>query len=364
MDNQSFLTLRVQELRYAIAVTQVLEIIKLPELMPVANMPDDIIGILNYRGLALPVMQLSRRLGKTQDHCSVSDSLIVVEWQEFKVGIVVQVVEEVQTIETRSIATGFSLGREANINAAFLSGIATIDDEMVMLLNAEALIRQSDELPSETLPTADPCFEEEVAEQQSPQNLEEGSSEVTGKSFFERYCPSATSEERSLFRQRAEALRSAQDDLAERQLSSVAVMRLGEDYFGFDLAAVREFIQVSSVTPLPCCPRHILGNMNLRGEVMTLVDIRSALRVTGAAAAELEKAIVVDVDDIVAGITVDQVCDIVQFSSDEISAVPMAATSSRENYFTGIATYDEKKVGILDFSKLIQAENLVVDEVA
>lgn len=366
MDNQSFLTLRVEELRYAIAVTEVLEIIKLPELMPVANMPDDIIGILNYRGLALPVMQLSRRLGKTQDHCSISDSLIVVEWQDFKVGIVVHRVEEVQTIEANAIARGFSLGRETDINAAFLSGIATIDDEMVMILNPEALIRQSDELsddalaPEAALPKGDASDTDGLTSEMSREQQDE----VTGKSFFERYCAWATPEDRALFRQRAEALRSVQGGSEDLQLSSVAVMRLGEDYFGLDLAAVREFIQVSSVTPVPCCPSHILGNMNLRGEVMTLVDIRSALRVSSEGAPDLEKAIVVDVDDIVAGITVDQVCDIVQFSSDEISAVPVATTFSHESYFTGIASYQEKKVGILDFSKLIQAEKFIVNELA
>ncbi len=324
MDNQSFLTLRVQDLRYAIATTQVLEIIKLPELMPVANMPDDIIGILNYRGLALPVMQLSRRLGKTQDQCSLSDSLIVVEWQDFKVGIVVHTVEEVQEIESQDIATGFSLGRESDINVAFLSGVATLDDEMVMLLNPEALIRKPDALAELT--------DEAKAEDLALGGIEQSAAELTGTSFLERYCPWATEEERAVFRQRAEALRPVQGSSEEQAFSAVAVMRLGEDYFGLDLNSVREFIQVSGVTPLPCCPQHILGNMNLRGEVMTLVDIRSALRVAGEAIAEPEKAIVVDVDDIVAGITVDQVCDIVQFDRDEIASVPVATTSNEENY--------------------------------
>lgn len=366
MDNQSFLTLRVQELRYAIAVSQVLEILKLPELMPVAKMPDDIIGILNYRGFALPVMQLSRRLGTQQEQCSLSDSLIVVEWQDFKVGLVVQRVEEVQALEANAIARGFSLGREADINAAFLSGIATIDDEMLMILNPEALICQADELPQDAsaLEPLDFDGHGSLGEGLSVAGEDEPQSETTGKSFFERYCAGATSEERVIFRQRAQALRPLPGSTEDQQFSAVAVMRLGEDYFGLNLAAVREFIQVSNVTPVPCCPAHILGNMNLRGEVMTLVDIRSALRVSAEVSQELEKAIVVDVDDIVAGITVDQVCDIVQFSSDDISAVPAAATSTRENYFTGIASYQEKKVGIIDFSKLIQSERLVVDEAA
>jgi len=378
MDNPSFLLLRVQELHYAIAATQVLEIIKLPELMPVANMPDDIIGLLNYRGLALPVMHLSRRLGQAQEQCSIKDTLVVLEWEAFKVGLVVQTVEDIRVIESNAIATGFSLGRDADINAAFLSGIATVDDEMVMILNPEALIRQPDERASDALASeatlSAALSEGQLSEGQLSEDqvfdgdgsLLEAAGErldaVTGKSFFDRYCAGATPEERSLFRQRAEALRPVRKGMEHQQLSAVAVMRLGEDYFGLDLAAVREFIQVANVTPVPCCPSHILGNMNLRGEVMTLVDIRSALSLDNAAAPKPEKAIVVDVDDIVAGITVDQVCDIVQFSNDDISAVPAAANLSGENYFTGIASYQKKQVGIIDFSRLIQAESLVVNE--
>lgn len=352
MNQKPYLIFRVQDLRYAIEATQIREILKLPELTPVANMPTDVIGILNYRGQVLPVIHLACRLGQAYPECGLSDSLIVLDWQGLQVGVVVNTVEEVKEIEVNAIELGFSLGRDTNINSSFLAGVATVDDEMIMLLTTEALIRQADEVTQIVSDQHDvPEFETDSIDQA-----------ISLKGFFERYCPHSTQAHREVFHQRAIALKQSLDSLEESAFSSLAVMRLGEHYFGIDLKAVKEFIQISGITPIPCCPKHIVGNMNLRGDVMTLIDIRSTLDVATDSEINLEKAIVIDVDDIVAGITVDQVCDIVNLFPESISPVPAAATSSRQDYFSGIASYQGNMLGILNFPKLVEAEKLVVNE--
>ncbi len=380
MDNQSFLIFKVQDLRYAIAARQVREVLKLPALMPATNMPADVIGILNYRGQVLPVMHLAQRFGHMAPNCRVSDSLIVVESQGLTVGMVVQGVEDVSAIETSAIQLGFSLERDMPVKDVFLAGIATVDEQMIMLLNPETLIREADAIA-------------QVTAEQSPEDGELSSDssavarQTTGHQpvdFFERYCPTMTSGDREILRQRTAVLHETLDDDEDSNLRSIAVMRLGEEYFGLDLDTVREFIQVSNVTPVPCCPSHIIGNMNLRGEVMTLIDIRSALNVSSADTfspetadaaldapsessqseqqTEQQKAIVVDVDGVVAGIPVDRLLDIVYVSPDSIAPVPVATTSARQDYFSGIATHEEMMLSILDFPKLLATENLVVNE--
>ncbi|NJN29514.1 MAG: purine-binding chemotaxis protein CheW [Synechococcales cyanobacterium RM1_1_8] len=189
----------------------------------------------------------------------------------------------------------------------------------------------------------------------------EGEKEIGLKSFFERYCPNASAAELAIFRQRAAMLQAPLETFQEEASNSLAVIRLGGEYFGIRLEVVREFIQISAMTPVPCCPSHILGNLNLRGEIMTVMGIHDYLNVASPQRAA-EKAIVIEVNGIVAGVAADQVCDIVQLSQQQISPVPAATTSSRKSYFSGIAPYGENVLGILDFSKLIQAERLVVNE--
>ena len=60
-------------------------------------------------------------------------------------------------------------------------------------------------------------------------------------------------------------------------LLGLAVVELGDELFGVELAAVQEFCEIVQLTPIPCCPPHILGAISLRGDLVTLIDPRAAL---------------------------------------------------------------------------------------
>src|SRR6185436_21126644 len=88
----------------------------------------------------------------------------------------------------------------------------------------------------------------------------------------------ATAEERAILRERALGLMPAGESQDRFHLMPLAVVSLNGEYFAVDLNLVREFGTIHHVTPVPCCPPHIVGQMNLRGDILTLVDIRGALR--------------------------------------------------------------------------------------
>ena len=95
-------------------------------------------------------------------------------------------------------------------------------------------------------------------------------------SFYDLYCPNATPGERSIFRQRADNLRQPLESLnVTSKLMTLAVIGFGNKYFGLDLELVQAFTDITDFTPIPCCPNYIVGNMNLRGEIVTLVDMMS-----------------------------------------------------------------------------------------
>ncbi len=360
-NNQSYLMFRHADSLYGIEAPRVREIFQLPELTLVADAPKDIIGSLNWRGKLLPIMHLDLRLGQPLQSCRLSDSIIVLDWQGIQVGLVVNQVLDVQVIAAVDQEDSPDYGREQQINTAFVAGLAKVDSDVVVLLNPETLIRQADDVAtliweSELAPEHDSSEEDRSPEAEWQALV---TAEQIGSDFYERYCANTSAEERIIFRQRAEELRPPLEGSENTtDLLSLAVIGLGEDYFALELGMVREFINVPPVTTIPCCPPHIMGNINLRGEVMTLVDIRTVI--DQPATPTTAKAVVVEVNDIVATIPVDEVFDVMYLAQTEMSEVPLA--SGQQGYFQGSTTYQDKHLRVLDLPTLFSRGELIVNQ--
>ncbi|MBE9066003.1 chemotaxis protein CheW [Leptolyngbya cf. ectocarpi LEGE 11479] len=386
METLAYLIFELDDLQYGIETTHVREIFQLPELTPIADTPDDMIGILNLRGKILPVMHLAKRLGQDHLSCQLTDSIIVVEWQGLRVGMVVNRVHDVQSLPIAGIEPASSYECRDYGHTAFAAGVAKMDDWLVMLLNPETLIRQPDkvalmawEAKLNNLDNAPDSYLDSYLDNHSDFNHADqdiASQDVTAypneqifeaqqtsvlTNFFSLYCPQATPADRQIFYQRAIVLRQSLEESDISQLIPLAVIQLGEDYFGINLQQVREFINIRRIRPIPCCPPHVMGNMNLRGDVMTLVDIRPALNLPQSLDASA-KAVVIDVDDIVASIAVDQVLDMVYLPSSDIS--PMPTARRRQTFFQGVTRYYQKTLSILDLSKILSHGGLIVDQAA
>ena len=374
METQVYLLFELNDLQYGIEITQVREIFELPELPPLADAPGDIIGILNFRGTVLPIMHLAKRLGQDCPPCQLSDSIVVVDWQGLQVGMVVNKVHDVQSFPSLSIESVPTYELRKHSHTAFAKGIAKANDSLITLLNPETLIRQTDEVTMMTwearLNSLDddvaPISEETVftdATAYPREQIFEVSSGLSLTSFFSLYCPQATPTEKKVFRQRAMGLKQSLETSDLTSLKALAVIELGKEYFGIELQQVREFINTRQIRPVPGCPTHILGNMNLRGEVMTLIDIRKALNLPGSDN-KATKAVIVEAENIVAGITVDQVLDVVYLPPSDISSMPAAMSKRCQAFFQGATHYYQNTLSILDLSKLLAQGGLIVDQAA
>ncbi|NJK27400.1 MAG: purine-binding chemotaxis protein CheW [Coleofasciculaceae cyanobacterium SM2_3_26] len=335
---------------YGTEATYVREIFLLPELTPLPAAPRDIVGVVNLRGTILPVMDINLRFGYKPCPYSIHDSVVVLEDRGFQVGIIVQRVWDMQTIAAADISDELSYGRDIAPHAhQFSSGVGTAGDRLVLLLNCDNLIHYSERL--------EPSWQEHSTPDLEALDEEEP---LLDRRLF---CPEATAREREVFQQRAAVL--MQSMLAEEfaGLMPLAVVELNQEYFGLDLAIVREFADVRQVTPIPCCPPHVIGNMNLRGEIVTLFDIRSILHLPAVASATTGKALIVQVGEIIAGIHVDAVRDVTHLHPGSLAPIPAGVHSARDEYLRGTAPYDDRVMTILDLSKILTKGDLVVNRV-
>lgn len=361
MNDRNYLIFNLRDVRYGIDASIVKEIFLLPELIPIAEAPVDIVGILDLRGTIIPVMHLDLRLGNPMQECKIGDSVIVLAWEEVQIGVVVNNVKEVQTIDSSSIDKEIDYGRKPNINPAFIAGVTQVDEEVVVLLNHQALIREPDAVRELITDTSESSAPEET------EVLDTNNDRETIKiisNFYDLCCPNATPEEKAIFRQRAKNLKQATTEAIADFTGHkpVAVIGLGGEYFGIDLESVREFINVRNFTPIPCCPPHIIGNMNLRGEILTLVDIRGTLNLAISPIKTGTRAVVINVDDIIAGLPVDEVLDVMYLNPLKIASVPIAADSGSSAYLKGTASYADKMMSVIDLSRLLNKGGLIVDE--
>ena len=372
MQTQQYLTFRLHDLQYGIEAALVQEMLPLPELTPITEAATDIIGVLNLRGQIAPIMHLDLLREHPVKSCHLSDYVIVMQWEGLQFGIVAHQVNEVLELDKAVIAIESPEELISDINAAFISGFAKVDFGNIVLLDPKTLIGKLDAI----LPliwdaqmqldvVASPPISD-VEHQPEKEVLQQDDELLTSKilsSFYDLYCPNATTEERAIFRQRADNLRqSIEISKVTNELMPLAVIGLGHEYFGLDLELVHEFTDISNLTPIPCCPNHIVGNMNLRGEIITLVDIRNVLNLPAVPVSVGSKVVVVQVDDIVAGLPVDQVLEMVDLNSADMTPLTGILSDLSEQYLRGTAFFQEKMLRVLDLPKLLTQGGLAVNE--
>ena len=363
METKPYLIFKQNGLLCGVEVGCVREIFFLPELTTIAEAPEDIVGAIDLRGSILPVMDLNLRFGYVWQEYSVTDSAIVIEWQEIRLGIIVDQVNEVKQIPADAITPQLSYGRDKpDAPNHFLAGFARCETDMIMLLDLDRLIRYSPDKTEAQIPVSAAVIQVEAKNLQleiEPKLLAEDA-KILGKPHV--FCPNATVEEKAIFRERAQNLRQQGDRENPAAINmSLAVVALNDEYFGINLDVVREFTDIRQVTPVPCTPDRIIGNMNLRGEILTLVDIRNVLNMS-ADTKSLSKAIVVEIEDLVAGIVVDEILDIIHLNLSELATIPAALNSVNREYLRGTAFYEEKIIAVLNLQKLLIKGGIVVDE--
>lgn len=340
MGIKPYLIFRLHDTRYAIAAAEAREIFLLPELTTVAEAPPDVVGLLNLHSQFVLVMHLDLRFGRQCDRCHLSDSVIVVESKGLAVGTIVHQVESVIDIDDRYIQDDLSYGRERDIDEAFVKGAIDLDDEIVLLLDVDKLVRHPNSLSA---------LAEDEERLPSPNN------------FYDRYFPDASPSNRKILHQRAVNLKAAVAETGAVEPIPIAIVSIHGSYFGLDLGAVREFVNIRRVTTIPCCPQHIIGNMNLRGEVLTLVDVSQPLNLKAIARQNLNKAVVVEVDGIIAGIAVEEVFDVVDFRPEAIQPVPAATNDRTAAYLKGMTNYQSHLLSVVDLPHLLATGAMTVE---
>ena len=123
---------------YGFSILNVQEIKGLTDITRVPFAPEFVKGVINLRGSVLPVIDLTRRLGLEDTPYTPNTRIVIVKFDEVSVGMLVDAVTEVRTIDSDDIDASRAVTTEAN--GKFVSGIGKVDSRLIILLNISEVI--------------------------------------------------------------------------------------------------------------------------------------------------------------------------------------------------------------------------------
>ncbi|MES9929486.1 MAG: chemotaxis protein CheW, partial [Candidatus Thiodiazotropha sp. 6PDIVS] len=113
---------------------------------------------------------------------------------------------------------------------------------------------------------------------------------------------------------------------------------LMDEVYGINVMKVQEVLRVTEIAPVPGAPSYVLGIVNLRGNVVTVIDTRKRFGLPSVEVNDASRIIVIESDKQVVGILVDAVAEVVELSEDEIDVAPNVGTEESSRYIQGVAT--------------------------
>jgi purine-binding chemotaxis protein CheW len=139
---------------------------------------------------------------------------------------------------------------------------------------------------------------------------------------------------------------------------------LGDEIFAMDIRAVREIIQYATMTAVPLMPEFIRGVINLRGQVVPVIDLQSRL---GRAVTKVGKKTCIiifdasrDGEKIELGLMVDAVSEVIEISDSHIEAAPQFGASIRRDFIRGMGKVDGVFIVILEPERALDIEDMAL----
>ena len=152
-------------------------------------------------------------------------------------------------------------------------------------------------------------------------------------------------------------------DQANRAISQWVTFFLEKEKYGIQVMQVQEVLRVSDIAPVPGAPDYVLGIINLRGNVVTVIDSRKRFHLPEKEPDDSTRIVIIEAEnEQVVGILVDSVAEVAELSASEIETAPNVGNEDSARYIQGVCNKDDELLILLDVEKLLTDEEW--DEVA
>jgi purine-binding chemotaxis protein CheW len=137
----------------------------------------------------------------------------------------------------------------------------------------------------------------------------------------------------------------------------LASFYVGEALCGMDILKVQEINKLIEMTRVPQAPEYVLGILNLRGEIVTIIDLGKKLGLKSTELNHKTRNIIVNSNGEHIGLMVEQISDVIQVEWEKVEPPPANIGDVQGKYFTGVFKTEDRLIGILDVEKVLKEES-------
>lgn len=140
------------------------------------------------------------------------------------------------------------------------------------------------------------------------------------------------------------------------QVTQWVTFNLDNETYGITVMQVQEVLPMTEIAPVPGAPPFVMGIINLRGNVVTVIDTRMRFGLTPREPDAGSRVVVIEANDQIAGILVDSVNEVVEVSEAEVDTAPNVGNEESARYIYGVVSRQDSLYILVDVNKLLTKE--------
>lgn len=144
-----------------------------------------------------------------------------------------------------------------------------------------------------------------------------------------------------------------QTEAANDEVLQYVTFRLAEETYGINVMMVQEVLRYTEIAPVPGAPDYVLGIINLRGNVVTVIDTRLRFGLDPSEVTDATRIMIIEADQQVVGIMVDSVAEVVYLKQSEIETAPNVGNEETAKFIQGVCNKNNELLILVELNKLM-----------
>ncbi|MBI9060303.1 MAG: chemotaxis protein CheW [Labilibaculum sp.] len=146
------------------------------------------------------------------------------------------------------------------------------------------------------------------------------------------------------------------ENTSDDEVFQRVTFQLENETYGINVMQVQEILRYSEIAAVPGAPDYVLGIINLRGNVVTVIDTRARFGLMPSGITDNSRIVIIEAEKQVIGILVDSVAEVVYLKKSEIEAAPHVGTEESSQFIQGVTNRDDGLLILVDLNKLLSDE--------
>lgn len=149
---------------------------------------------------------------------------------------------------------------------------------------------------------------------------------------------------------------TSQSQSAEDPILQYVTFQLDHETYGINVMQIQEVLRYTEIAPVPGAPDYVLGIINLRGNVVTVIDTRKRFGLVESELSDNTRIVVIEVDSQVVGILVDSVAEVVYIRQSEMESAPNVGNEESAKFIQGVCNKNGELIILVEFEKMMSEE--------